>query len=96
MAFVTAVKSTSITIASTSIAPTSAKGPQSKARLGNRSSNTDARRSMDSHHGGLGPVIDESAWLRSLQRRKVVEELIASEEGYIADLKVLINVSDSL
>ncbi|KAF2627569.1 hypothetical protein BU25DRAFT_392740 [Macroventuria anomochaeta] len=91
MGFVTTVKTTSITIASTSIAPTSERGPHNKVRLGNRSSNTDARRSMESHRGGLGPVIDESAWLRSLQRRKVVEELIASEESYIADLKVLIN-----
>lgn len=47
---------------------------------------------MDSHRGTLGPIIDESAWLRSLQRRKIVEELIVSEEGYIADLKILINV----
>lgn len=65
-------------------------------RFGNRSSNTDARRSIDSNRGGLGPVLDESAWLRSLQRRKVVEELIASEESYIADLKVLINVRESV
>lgn len=92
MGFVTTVKTTSITIGSASIPPTSEKGPQGKFRMGNRSSNTDARRSMESHRGGLGPVIDESAWLRSLQRRKVVEELIASEESYIADLKVLINV----
>lgn len=91
--FVTTVKTTSITVASTSIAPTSERDPHNKVRLGNRSGNTDARRSMESHRGGLGPVIDESAWLRSLQRRKVVEELIASEESYIADLKVLINVS---
>lgn len=93
MGFVTTVKTTSITIASTSIAPTSERMPRNRMRLGNRSSNTDVRRSTDSHRGGLGPVIDESAWLRSLQRRKVVEELIASEESYIADLKVLINVS---
>ncbi|KAJ8114750.1 hypothetical protein OPT61_g3440 [Boeremia exigua] len=91
MGFVTAIKPTSVTITSASIAPTSERGPHNKVRLGNRSSNTDARRSLDSHRGGLGPVIDESAWLRSLQRRKVVEELIASEESYIADLKVLIN-----
>jgi hypothetical protein len=94
MGFVTTVKSTSITIGSASIDPAFERGPQSKTRLGNRSSNTEARRSIDSHRGGLGPVIDESAWLRSLQRRKIVEELIASEEGYIADLKVLINVSE--
>ncbi|KAJ4345126.1 hypothetical protein N0V95_005898 [Ascochyta clinopodiicola] len=91
MGFVTRVKTSSLTVGSTSIAPISEKGLHNKIRLDNRSSNTDARRSTESHRGGLGPVIDESAWLRSLQRRKVVEELIASEESYIADLKVLIN-----
>lgn len=93
MGGVTAIKSASITIAGTSIAPPSEAGMIGRVRLGNRSSNySDARRSLESHRGALGPVIDESAWLRSLQRRKVVEELIASEESYIADLKVLINV----
>jgi hypothetical protein len=92
MGCVTIMKSASITIAGTSIAPRSDMGAY-RTRLGNRSSNySEARRSMESHRGALGPVIDEGAWLRSLQRRKVVEELVASEEGYIADLKVLINV----
>lgn len=92
MGFVTTVKTTSVTVASTSIAPTSERAAHKTTRFGNRSSNTDARRSIDSNRGGLGPMLDESAWLRSLQRRKVVEELVASEESYIADLKVLINV----
>jgi hypothetical protein len=98
MGYVTTVKSASMTVASTSIAPRSENGFHEKGRIGNRSSQySDARRSLergslDSHCGPLGPVIDESAWLRSLQRRKIVEELIASEEGYISDLKVLINV----
>ena len=93
MGYVTATKSASMTIGGSSIAPCSDAGLQGKVRLGNRSSNySEARRSLDSH-GALGPVLDESAWLRSLQRRKIVEELIASEESYIADLKVLINVS---
>jgi hypothetical protein len=94
MGCITTVKSASMTIGSTSIAPRSESGFPWKSRVGNRSSHySDARRSLDSHRGPLGPVIDESAWLRSLQRRKIVEELIASEEGYISDLKVLINVS---
>lgn len=93
MGCVTAMKSASITIASMSIAPRSDTGFAGKIRLGNRSSNySEARQSMEIQRGALGPIIDESAWLRSLQRRKVVEELIASEESYIADLKVLINV----
>jgi hypothetical protein len=47
---------------------------------------------MDSHRGTLGPILDESAWLRPLQRRNIDEELVASEEGYIADVEILINV----
>ena len=89
--YVMAMKSASMTIGSASIAPRSDNGLHGKGRVG-RSSYSEARRSMDSHHGPLGPIVDESAWLRSLQRRKIVEELVASEEGYIADLKVLINV----
>jgi hypothetical protein len=96
MGFVTTVKTTSNTVASTSIALMSERAAHKTTRFGNRSSNTDARRSIDSNRGGLGPVLDEGAWLRSLQRRKVVEELIASEESYIADLKVLINVRNVL
>jgi hypothetical protein len=93
MEYVTAMKTTSMTVGSASIAPRSDVGLQGRVRLGNRSSNlSEARRSLDSHRGPLGPVLDESALLRSLQRRKIVEELIASEESYIADLKVLINV----
>lgn len=91
MGCVTAVKSASITIAGTSIAPRSEIGIQGK-HPGNRSSHySEARKSGESHRGTLGPIIDESAWLRSLQRRKVIEELVASEESYVADLKVLIN-----
>lgn len=98
LACVTAMKSSSITMTSASIAPPSdAGGFQGKARAGCRSSGfSDARRSTDSHTGALGPIIDESAWLRSLQRRKIVEELISSEESYIADLKVLVNVRSFL
>ncbi|KAH7086579.1 hypothetical protein FB567DRAFT_444803 [Paraphoma chrysanthemicola] len=92
MGCVAAVGSASVTVGSTSIASHSDAGHHGHTRIGNRGSHlSDARKSTDSHRGPLGPVIDESAWLRSLQRRKVVEELIASEEGYIADLKVLIN-----
>jgi len=90
---VTHVKSASITVASVSIAPRSDTGAlHGRVRLGNRSSHySEARKSTDSHRA-LGPILDESAWLRSVQRRKIVEELISSEESYIADLKVLINV----
>ena len=96
--FVTAIRSASITIASASIAHRSdAGGVYGRGRMDNRSSNfSEARRSMDSNMASLGPIIDESAWLRSVQRRKIIEELISSEESYIGDLKVLINVTSVL
>jgi hypothetical protein len=47
---------------------------------------------MDSHRGTLGPIVDDSAWLQSLQFRKIFEELIVSEAGYTADLEILLNV----
>lgn len=39
-------------------------------------------------------VINEDAWIRSRQRRSTLEEIISSEQSYIADLKVLINVGN--
>ncbi|KAF2017570.1 hypothetical protein BU24DRAFT_152770 [Aaosphaeria arxii CBS 175.79] len=90
--YVTAMKTASITIASASIAPRSDCGFHTKFRLGNRESGaSEARRSIDNSPVTLGPIIDEGAWLRSIQRRKIVEEIISSEESYIGDLKVLIN-----
>lgn len=92
--YVTAMKTASVTIASASIAPRSGSPDfQTRVRLGNRSSNfSDSRKSIDSNAAALGPVLDERAWFRSVQRRKIVEEIISSEESYIGDLKVLINV----
>lgn len=95
---VTRIRSTSITVASASIAPRSeSPGFIDKARLGKRSSHfSETRKSTESHGGVLNTIVDEGAWLRSAQRRKVVEELIATEESYIADLKVLVNVGQYL
>jgi hypothetical protein len=39
-------------------------------------------------------VIDVAAIERSLQRRRILEELISTEEGYIGDVRFLMNVSD--
>ncbi|KAJ4292492.1 hypothetical protein N0V90_009154 [Kalmusia sp. IMI 367209] len=52
---------------------------------------SDSMSSSLGHGGALGSIIDEGAWVRSVQRRKIVEELISTEESYIADLKVLVN-----
>ncbi|KAF2458254.1 hypothetical protein BDY21DRAFT_284534 [Lineolata rhizophorae] len=92
--FITAVKSASITLASTSIAPFSARTPVRGRRRGEtRSSGISGHRpSSDSMTGDFGPIMDEQAWLRSVQRRKILEELIETEENYIDDMKALINV----
>lgn len=36
--------------------------------------------------------MDEAAWERARQRRRTLEEIVSSEESYVADLKVLVNV----
>jgi hypothetical protein len=94
--FVTAMKSATMTLASASLQPRSWKATRvDRLRSSERSSaqsGPEIRRSMDSQTPSLGPIMDEAAWMRSLQRRKVLEELIASEESYVADLKVLISV----
>lgn len=50
-----------------------------------------------SREGGLETIqdLDLASWDRAVQRRKIVEELISSEESYVADLKVLLHVSDT-
>ncbi|KAK7520648.1 hypothetical protein IWZ03DRAFT_143222 [Phyllosticta citriasiana] len=94
MAFVTAVKSASVTLASTSIAPLSRLGTRySRGRDDHRGSSiTDARSVRDTAYQSIIPVMDERAWERAKQRRRILEEIISSEEGYIGDLKVLSNV----
>ena len=94
--FVTAMQSARATL---SVAPTPRKTRRSAIlRTSNRSSklsHTTNRASMDSSIG-LTAVIDEAAWNRAVQRRRALEELISSEESYIADLKVLVNVRPRL
>jgi hypothetical protein len=58
------MKTASITVSSTSIALRSDAGCPGKDRIGKSSHYSDARRSMDSHRGTLGPIFDESVWLR--------------------------------
>lgn len=95
LAFVTAVKSASITLASTSIAPLTRFGTKrSRASHAHRGSTvSDTRLAGDSVYPSITPVMDERVWERAKHRRRIVEEIIASEEGYIGDLKVLVNVS---
>ena len=90
IAFVTAVKSATATIASMSIATVS--GRNSKWRRGHQRSSlvsgSEPRPSIDSQRS----ILDVAAKQRSRKRRAKLEELIRTEENYVADLKSLSNV----
>ncbi|KAL1630520.1 hypothetical protein SLS56_004794 [Neofusicoccum ribis] len=85
LAFVTAVKSASVTLASTSIAPLTRFGTK-RSRAGH------AHQGSAVSDTPMTPVMDERVLERAKHRRRILEEIIASEEGYIGDLKVLANV----
>lgn len=90
LAFVTAVKSATATLTSTSIATVSRRA--SKWRHGQQRSillsGSDPRPSFDSQRS----VSDEAAKERARKRRAKLEELIRTEESYVGDLKALSNV----
>ena len=88
---VTAVKSATVGLAT----PQSPKAKRlSLLRSSLRSSGTSqatVRGSLDSQTSPR--VMDSAAWERARQRRRTLEEIVQSEESYVADLKVLVNVS---
>lgn len=90
--FVTAVKSATASLGPSSAANISQKGRRSRL-LARSSKLSDAanRHSMDSSRGST-QMFDEAALGRAVQRRKILEELVSSEEGYINDLKILAHV----
>ena len=84
------VKSATVTLASVSIAPLSRRASKWR-RTHNRSSilsASDPRPSVDTQRS----ILDEAGKLRSRKRREKLEELIRTEESYVADLKALSNV----
>jgi hypothetical protein len=88
--FVAGVKSATVTLASTSIAPLSRRASKWR-RTHNRSSilsGSGPRPSIDTQRS----VLDEASKLRSRKRREKLEELIRTEESYVADLRALSNV----
>ncbi|KAG9998864.1 hypothetical protein KCU78_g16213, partial [Aureobasidium melanogenum] len=96
--FVTAVKSATMTVASASIAPLSRSASKRSGhpRLCRGSSGlfeSEPRFSTDSGRPSLSLVIDDAARQRAKKRREKVEELIKTEESYLADLKALSSVS---
>ena len=88
--FITSMRSATATVASTSIATLSRR--TTKWRRGQQRSSivsgSDPRPSVDS----VRSVIDEAAKQRSRKRRQKLEEMIRTEESYVADIKALSNV----
>lgn len=101
-AFVSAVKSASIGLASTSTRTKSRLGTmhsrdQSRTDQSSRLSIPVTRFSEDSAFDSeLAPAANPAAIGRSLRRRKILEELITTEEDYIGDVRFLMNVSQSM
>ncbi|KAI9822224.1 MAG: hypothetical protein M1832_003047 [Thelocarpon impressellum] len=96
MGFVTAIKTASVSLASINAPSRSRRhGASSHARSAdrsNRSSNQDAATSFEATGARPAPSIDDEVRERAIQRRCILEELISSEESYIADMKILVNV----
>ena len=90
LGFVTAVKSATTTLASVSIATVSRRN--TKSRRGHQRSSlisgSDPRPSVDSQRS----ILDEAAKQRSRKRRAKMEELLRTEESYVADIRSLSNV----
>ncbi|KAL7927474.1 hypothetical protein ACQKWADRAFT_4522 [Trichoderma austrokoningii] len=96
-AFVSAVRSASASLASVSAVARSRKnGARSQGfsvtERSSRASMTGPRASEDSSFLEGHSLADLAAIERSLQRRKVLEELISTEESYIGDVRFLMNV----
>ncbi|KAH6610860.1 hypothetical protein Trco_000880, partial [Trichoderma cornu-damae] len=96
-AFVSAVRSASASLASVSAMARSRRNAArsqglSTTERSSRASISGPRASEDSGFLENHSLADLAAIERSLQRRKVLEELISTEEGYIGDVRFLMNV----
>lgn len=96
--FVEAVKTASVSLASGSVFARSKRNTISSSRTqtnndcGSRASMSSNRCSEDSNGLDKPRMLDRAAVERSLQRRRILEELIRTEEGYIGDVRFLMNV----
>ena len=88
LAFVTAIRSATITLASTGIASSMLRSRTGQLRSSEAS---DPRASVDSTIA-FKPPVDEATWLRSVRRHKILEELISTEESYVNDMKTFVDV----
>ncbi|KAK6441148.1 hypothetical protein LTR95_002619 [Oleoguttula sp. CCFEE 5521] len=88
--FVAGIKSATITLASMSIAPLSRRTSKWHRGHNHRSSivsGSDVRPSAETQRS----VLDEASKMRGRKRREKLEELIRTEENYVADVKALSN-----
>lgn len=96
--FVETVKTASASLASGSIFARSRRNSMRSCRskthtdLSSRASMSSNRCSEDSAGLDKPQVLDKATVERSLQRRRILEELISTEEGYIGDVRFLMNV----
>lgn len=91
---VEAVKSAKAGLGTLNVAPPGRKNRKSILRGSDNSSRVSYsgnRTSIESDHASTY-LVDEAALARGIQRRRTLEELVSSEESYISDLKVLVNV----
>ena len=93
--FVAAVKSATTNLGTLS-APSSQRtrrfAPLRNSKRSSKLSQVTNQESVNGNQDSIS-IFDEAAWDRAVQRRRTLEELISSEESYIADLKVLKNAS---
>ena len=92
--FVHTIKTASFSGGSFSILPRSlglSISADTRGFLGSHS-----RFSTDSDRPLTASSVDESAARRGLRRRQILEEIISTEEGYVADLKALVYLMSTL
>lgn len=92
--FVHTVKTASLTNTTISFLSRSLRLTQSSEVQCHRGS--DPRYSVESDRPTTTSSVDEAALHRGMKRRQVIEEIITSEEGYVADLKALVFLYSTL
>ena len=92
--FVHTVKTASLTNTTLSFLSRSLRLTHSSDIQGHRGS--DPRFSVDSDRPTTTSSVDEAALYRGMKRRQIIEEIITSEEGYVADLKALVFLYSTL
>lgn len=92
--FVATVQTASLSNDSISVLPRSHRYSRVSDTRGNRSS--DPRSSADSQRPSSMSSSDEGALRRGIKRRQILQEVLSSEESYVADLKALHNLFATL